>query len=362
MNKNNDDSWLNSSEVSLDVEFIKNRMSALGLSRGGVGDKLLVGRRRYGDYLLDGKMPRAHLEDLARALGVEPSFLLPKTKSQLAKLTVPTIPTPHSWEFVEMVAAPTKAANGLIYEIVKLKSTFGSNILSRGKYYRLDGTRPSLRAELKHRLERHVDVCEMVESPYIANHRAAIPFDGDMAWWVLDRWVDGKLLAHLIDEEILFSESEIQTIGTQILLGLQSLHEKNIIMRELSPERIIYADREPHITLTDFEMAKLMDKGVPSVSDRWKTLSPYRALEVVEDIDSPCAHSLSFRSDIFSWGIIMMELLTGKTNLPVAGLRTQIKNDKIADLLIRCTEPAATKRPRDVSEVLALWTIASKKQ
>jgi serine/threonine protein kinase len=202
-------------------------------------------------------------------------------------------------------------------------------------------------------------VCESLDSQYIAKHRFTYALDGSLAWWVLDRWVDGHSLESLLEEGKQFSPAEVFKIGRQILLGLSDLHSHKIIVRELSPERIIYNEQDESVVLTDFEMAKLMDKGVPSVSGRWKHNSPYRAREVIEDIDQPWPHSLSFRSDLFSWAVIMIELLTGSTNTTPTAIRDKIKNTRWAELLIKCSNMAASKRPANVDQVIEQWVQVS---
>jgi len=343
----------------IDRTVIESKMLTLGFkSQEQLSEQTTMSRRTFSRYLSMGQMPQDCLSELSKVLKIDASLLQPLTKTQRARQTAPSLPIPLDYETLEVVAVGCKAANGLSYDIYKLKSSAIPNALSRGKFYQLAGVSPSSRGELIHRLQRHGTVCEMLDSPYVAKFRTAIPLDGNLAWWVLDRWVDGQSLESLLEEGKQFSLAEVFKIGQQILLGLSDLHRHKIIVRELSPERVIYNGQDESVVLTDFEMAKLMDKGVPSVSGRWKHNSPYRAREVIEDIDQPWPHSLSYRSDLFSWAIIMIELLTGSTNTTPSAIRDKIENATWAELLIKCSNLAASKRPATVESVLQQWNQA----
>lgn len=349
-------SELKPGNVWIDIETIKSKMETLPFKKAVIAKKSSIALRSLDRYLFHEQMPLGRLIKLSETLGVKPIDLQPLTKTQRARLMAPSLPAPHDWEAKEVVAAGSKAANGLVYEIYRLQSTLVQNSEARGKFYKLNHVSPQTREELVHCLQRHAVVCESLDSPHIAKHRATCALDGNLAWWVLDRWVDGRSLESLLEDGKKFSNAEVLNIGQQILLGLAELHRCKIIARELATERIIYNEQKESVVLTDFEMAKLMDQGVPSVSGRWKHNSPYRAPEVIDDIYRPRTHSLSFRSDLFSWAVIMIELLTGSTQTTPSALRDKIENTRWAELLIKCSNMAASKRPASVEMVLQQWT------
>ncbi|MBN8600635.1 MAG: protein kinase [Planctomycetes bacterium] len=343
--------------LRVDPEVIRERLKQLGFTNDADFCKKIriLQRQTFQRRLREAQFPPDELEAIAKELGIEMECFFPKTKSQRARQSLPQAPAPHDWKITEVIAVGCKAANGVAYEIYKLESTLVSKMLARGKFYRLEGVRSCDREELIHRLERHPRICETLNSPFIAQHRTTIAFDGSLAWWTLDRWVEGKPLDQLTEDGVQFSLNEIYSMGEQILHGLAELHRHGIIARELAPEKIIVDESRTSTTITDFEMAKIMEQGVPSVSGRWKSLSPYRAPEVIDDIDQPSKFSLGFRSDIFSWGVIMIELLTGATDCTPSKVEARIENKDLANFLLRCTHKAATKRPESVDQVIAEW-------
>lgn len=57
-----------------------------------------------------------------------------------------------------------------------------------------------------------------------------------------------------------FSESRTKFYVIEIILGLDYLHSKNIVYRDLKPENLLL-DEEGHIALTDFGLAKFVKRN-----------------------------------------------------------------------------------------------------
>jgi serine/threonine protein kinase len=90
---------------------------------------------------------------------------------------------------------------------------------------------------------------------------------------------------------------------------LQGLHEHGIVRRELNPATIVIRNSDGRAILTEFELAKLIDRG-PTVSTGEWPVDPYRAGEAdADDID--------VRADIYSWARIAIHALAG--HLPEIG-------------------------------------------
>ena len=94
---------------------------------------------------------------------------------------------------------------------------------------------------------------------------------------------------------------------SEVLLCLQFLHSKFILYRDLKPENIMISmEHKGHIKLIDFGFAKQLS----GLHDRTRTKcgSPaYIAPEIIKgDLHS-------YEVDIWSFGVLIYELLTGKT-------------------------------------------------
>jgi non-specific serine/threonine protein kinase len=122
-------------------------------------------------------------------------------------------------------------------------------------------------------------------------------------------YVEGKTLKQIVEEETL-SVKKVLDIGIQVCEGLAIAHEKGIIHRDIKSDNIMLTPRG-QVKIMDFGLAKL--KGASKLTQTGSTLgtlaymSPEQAQG--EEVDQ--------RSDIFSFGVVLYELLTGK--LPFVG-------------------------------------------
>jgi non-specific serine/threonine protein kinase len=122
-------------------------------------------------------------------------------------------------------------------------------------------------------------------------------------------YVEGKTLKQIIEKETL-SIKKVLDIGIQICEGLALAHEKGIVHRDIKSDNIMLSPRG-QVKIMDFGLAKL--KGATKLTKTRSTIgtlaymSPEQAQG--EEVDS--------RSDIFSFGVVLYELLTGK--LPFGG-------------------------------------------
>jgi tetratricopeptide (TPR) repeat protein/predicted Ser/Thr protein kinase len=122
-------------------------------------------------------------------------------------------------------------------------------------------------------------------------------------------YVEGKTLKQIAEKEEP-SLKRILDIAIQICEGLNAAHKKEIVHRDVKSDNIMITP-EGQVKITDFGLAKL--KGATKITDARSTLgtAAYMSPEQAsgEEIDS--------RSDIFSFGVVLYELITGR--LPFKG-------------------------------------------
>ncbi|MCK4539154.1 MAG: protein kinase [Candidatus Krumholzibacteria bacterium] len=116
---------------------------------------------------------------------------------------------------------------------------------------------------------------------------------------------EGGTLRERIDRGKL-TMNETVTIASQIASGLSRAHEKGIVHRDIKPQNILL-NRDGEAKIIDFGLAKLA--GVTKLTKEGGTLgtAAYMSPEQArgEDVDR--------RSDIFSLGTILYEMLAGET-------------------------------------------------
>ncbi len=119
---------------------------------------------------------------------------------------------------------------------------------------------------------------------------------------------------------VALDQMEVVRLVTGICSGLAHAHENGIIHRDIKPSNILL-DLNAQPKIGDFGLARPIERKVEEGEEIFGT-PHYTAPEVV---DSP--NSVDYRADIFSIGVMLHELLTGK--LPAQDPRS-------ASMIARC--------------------------
>src|SRR5712692_8012153 len=104
--------------------------------------------------------------------------------------------------------------------------------------------------------------------------------------------------------------------GIQIAQGLVAAHEKRIVHRDLKPENL-FITRDGRVKILDFGIAKLTlpevseDRSLASMTTQTKSGSVLGTVAYMSP-EQLRAKPVDHRSDIFSFGAVLYEMLTGK--------------------------------------------------
>ena len=191
-----------------------------------------------------------------------------------------------------------------------------------GEVYRADDLRlgrpvalkflsPSLKsdAESRARLLNEARAASMLRSPNIA-----VTYDigeSDGADFIAMEYVDGETLATRLSRGPVPIREAIQA-GIQVADALDEAHSRGIIHRDIKSANLMRTERGL-IKVLDFGLAKILPQGALDVTRPQMTvagmvigtvsyMAPEQALGKVVD----------HRSDLFSFGIVLFELLTGR--------------------------------------------------
>jgi len=142
--------------------------------------------------------------------------------------------------------------------------------------------------------------------------------------YMVMEWCEGRLLRQILSEGRMPHDRAIR-IAIGVLDALEYIHSNGVVHRDLKPENIM-VDAHDNIKLIDFGIAS-------DVSARRLTYANFTATLGTPDYISPeqvKGKRGDGRSDIFSMGVILYEMLTGKVPFsgpsPLAAMNDRLLN------------------------------------
>ncbi|MCR5635852.1 MAG: Stk1 family PASTA domain-containing Ser/Thr kinase [Clostridiales bacterium] len=174
---------------------------------------------------------------------------------------------------------------------------------------------------------------------------------GDVIQYIVMEYIDGITLKEYIAQQKEIGWKEALHFIVQILNALKHAHEKGIIHRDIKPQNIMLL-QDGTIKVTDFGIARFSNKETRTMTDKAIGSVHYIAPEQARgDITDN-------KSDLYSVGVMMYELLTGKlpfeadnaVSVAIMQLQTDPKplkeiNPEIPDGLEEITLKAMQKNP-----------------
>ncbi len=142
----------------------------------------------------------------------------------------------------------------------------------------------------------------------LSHHNIVTIYDvgksGDVAYIAME-FLEGRELRDILNEKRVLPVDQVIDIVAQVAEGLAYAHERGIVHRDVKPSNIMVA-HDGHVKITDFGIARMASAAVRTqtgmVLGSPKYMSPEQVVGKVTDQ----------RSDIFSLGIMLYEMLTGR--------------------------------------------------
>ena len=185
--------------------------------------------------------------------------------------------------------------------------------------------------------------------------------DADGVPFLSMEYVDGEDLASVVRRIGRLSPDKATEVARQICAGLAAAHERGVIHRDLKPANVML-DGAGKIRITDFGLAGIA-ASIQGADIRAGTPA-YMAPEQL------AGKEVTARSDIYSLGLILYEILTGKRAFEASTLPELIKlreqgtltnpstlvrdlDPLIERVILRCLESDPAKRPGSALQVAA---------
>lgn len=154
----------------------------------------------------------------------------------------------------------------------------------------------------KTRFKREAQAAAALSHPNIIHIYEVLEYQG-RPFFAMEL-VEGRSLRDIIHSEEL-SLHQVLDVAAQICEGLNEAHEAGVVHRDIKPSNILI-DRKGRVLVVDFGLARI--EGEDKLTKTGSTLGTigYMAPEQVEGKEA------DQRSDIFSVGVVLYEMLTGR--------------------------------------------------
>lgn len=180
--------------------------------------------------------------------------------------------------------------------------------------------------------------------------------------YIVMEYIDGKTLKDLINDEGRLSEKRALNYCIQIAEALKVAHSKHIVHRDIKSQNIMVT-RDDRVKVTDFGIARVADNTTVTATNAVMGSVHYFSPEQARGA------RVDNRSDIYSLGIVLFEMLTGRlpfdadNPVSVALMQVQSQMPKPSDfiksidpsvdaLVIKMTEKDPDDRYKDVFELI----------
>lgn len=154
------------------------------------------------------------------------------------------------------------------------------------------------------RFKRESAILKQLVHPNIVQILASGKFHGT-PFYVME-YLQGESLDHVMARRGRMTWEEIVQLGQQLCAGLQKAHDQGIIHRDLKPSNLMIL-KDGTVKLTDFGIAKDTDLTALTAANSTVGTAAYMSPEQCRGV-----RDLTFKSDLYSMGVMFYELITGK--------------------------------------------------
>jgi serine/threonine protein kinase len=162
--------------------------------------------------------------------------------------------------------------------------------------------------EAAERFRREARTAARLKHPNaVAIYDFGVTPDGLM--YLVMEFVEGRSLRQMIRQQGALDLQPVTEITTQVCAALEEAHHQDIIHRDIKPDNIIVREMQSglRVTVLDFGIAKLRDLTVSNLTQTGSVMGTPQYMSPEQCM----GEGLDTRSDIYSVGIVLYEMLCG---------------------------------------------------
>ena len=225
------------------------------------------------------------------------------------------------------------------------------------------------------RFRREIQFAARLQHPHLVPLLSAAfatpDSDSDQVRWYSMPYIEGQTLRELLVRRGTPPYPEAIRLLREMALALSYAHARGVVHRDIKPENVLLNDGIAMIT--DFGVAKALDDASDAALRAGKRVTTVSTVLGTPDYMSPeqigAAHVVDHRADLYAFGCVAYELLTGappfarsslratlaaqlaETPVPIRRLRPELP-PSVADLVMRCLAKNPAARPASASWII----------
>ncbi|SPQ99994.1 Protein kinase domain-containing protein [Plasmodiophora brassicae] len=212
-----------------------------------------------------------------------------------------TPPNPNKVDMTHFTLLRTigKGGFGTVTAVMKESEPF------RGKYFAIKKLAKCQLIESSSGIKvawRERNILQMIDSPFLPKLHWA--FQDEACLYLVMDFLSGGDIGYLIKQKKRIEVDLARYYAAEIALGMQELHEKKIVYRDLKPANVLL-DKRGHCHIIDFGIASILDEKNNYKACGDAGTPGYQSPEMCN------GDSYQFEPDFFAYGITIYQMLAG---------------------------------------------------
>lgn len=186
--------------------------------------------------------------------------------------------------------------------------------------------------------------------------------DGKKIYYIVMEYIKGKTLKEIIKEKGKLSKEETINYSLQIAEALSSAHRNHIVHRDIKPHNIMVTD-DSRVKVTDFGIARAVTSSTVTTTSNVLGSVHYFSPEQAR------GGYTDEKSDIYSLGIVMYEMITGKvpyeSDSPISVALKHVQEEivppreidplipaNLEAIILKCVQKRQSDRYNNINELI----------